>query len=695
MNTTLHTPATATLRNIGIAAHIDAGKTTLTERMLLHAGAIHSAGDVHDGTTIMDFDSLERQKGITISAAAIPCDWTPLQDAGIARLFAGSKHRINIIDTPGHVDFTAEVERSLRVLDGAVAVFCGVAGVQPQSDTVWRQADRYGVPRLAVINKMDRSGADFMRVVTDIRERLGSNAWPVVAPLGSEDSLRGQIDVINRRAFMFARESQGAYTIGDIPSDEEDHARWLRGELVERIANLDDTVADLWLNGQDVPADVLKTAVRLATIAGRFVPVLGGSAYRYKGVPALLDAVVEYLPGPPDRAGLRSHEGSELSADPEGSLAALAFKMVHDPQAGRLVFVRVFQGTLAKGTTVLNPRTGKEERIGRLVRMRADRREEIASAPAGEICAVVGLRGFATGDTLCALSKRVQLEPPVFPDPVLSLAVEPCSGGDRDRLATALARVAEEDPTFRYHTHPETGQTLIAGMGELHLEIIRMKLERDHHVGTQAGAPEIAYRETITREATADHVLKKQNGGTGMFARVILRVSPLAVDSGVVIENRVGGGTIPAQFTNAVKRGIEEALTTGVVRGSPVVDVRVEVLDGASHSKDSNEIAFRLAAAEAAREALRHAGPTLLEPFMSVEVSTPVEHQGDILGDLGRRRGRVLGLEAHAQGCVVRVEVPLAEMFGYAGAIRSLTKGRAAYAMSPARFEPVPAPLAA
>ncbi len=695
MNTTLQSPATSTLRNIGIAAHIDAGKTTLTERMLLHAGVIHAAGEVHEGTAVMDFDSLERQKGITISAAAVPCDWTPQTENGIARLFSGAQHRINIIDTPGHVDFTAEVERSLRVLDGAVAVFCGVAGVQPQSETVWRQADRYAVPRLAFVNKMDRTGADFMRVVNDIHDRLGANAWPVMAPLGSEDGLRGQIDVINRRAFMFARESQGSYSIEDIPADEDGHARWLREELVARVAELDDTVANLWLEGREVPADVLKAAVRHATIAGRFVPVLGGSAYRYKGVPALLDAVVEYLPGPTDRTAVRSHGGDELQADPEGPLAALAFKVVHDPQAGRLVFVRVFRGTLAKGVTVLNPRTGKEERIGRLVRMRADRREEIASAPAGEICAVAGLRGFATGDTLCAPGNELLLEPPVFPEPVLSLAVEPGSGTDRDRLASALARVAEEDPTFRHYTHPETGQTLIAGMGELHLEIIRMKLERDHHVTTQAGAPEIAFRETISRDATVDHVLKKQNGGSGMFAGVVLRISPLAGGSGNRIENRVVGGTIPAQFTNAVRRGIEEALTTGVVRGSPVVDVLVEVLDGEAHSKDSNDIAFRLAAAEAVKEALRLAGPMLLEPLMSVEVSTPAEHQGDILGDLGRRRGRVLALESRPEGCLVRAEVPLTEMFGYAGAIRSLSRGRAAYAMSPARFEPVPAALAA
>lgn len=676
------------IRNIGIAAHIDAGKTTLTERILLHTGMIHDAGEVHEGAATMDFDPIEKAKGITISSAAIPCEWTPAVEPDAVRLFGGITHRLNIIDTPGHVDFTAEVERSLRVLDGAVAVFCGVAGVQPQSETVWRQAERYGVPRIVFINKMDRTGADFARVCEEIRTRLGANAWPVLAPIGAEDALRGQIDVVNGSAILFAGDPRDGQTRTALPDDCVKAARELREGLVARIAEHDEQIAELWLSGAEVSAAALQAAIRRTVIAGHFVPVIGGSAYRFKGVPALIDAIVEYLPSPADIPAVRSHDGLQsLTADPAGPPAALAFKLTHHPQAGRLVYLRVYSGTLAKGTTVLNPRTGKSERIGRLVRIIADRREELDSAAAGEICAAVGLRGWITGDTLCEPERPLMLEPPVFPEPVVSLALEPVSGADRERLAAALARMAEEDPTFRHSTHPETGQTLIAGMGELHLDIVRQKLERDHRVETQAGAPEIAFRETITRSATIDHLLKKQNGGKGHYARVILRAEAAAPGAGNSIELRVTGGTIPAQFLNAVRHGVEDALVSGVVRSSPVVDVRITVLDGDAHAKDSSDQDFATAAAEATREALRAAGPVLLEPYMAVEVSVPEEHQGEILGDLSRRRGRILSLGSNAAGPAVQAEAPLAEMFGYANAIRSLSKGRASYSMKPVRFE--------
>ncbi|QIF00395.1 elongation factor G [Roseimicrobium sp. ORNL1] len=696
--TTNTTPATQRerIRNIGIAAHIDAGKTTLTERILLASGAIHHAGDVHEGNTTTDFDPLERAKGITISAAAIPCAWTPREETGVAKLFAGQRHALNIIDTPGHVDFTAEVERSMRVLDGAIAVFSGVDGVQPQSETVWRQADRYGVPRLAFVNKMDRTGADFMRVVKQLQTQLGTNAWPVLAPIGAEDELRGQVDVISQRRYIFSRESQQSCTVEEGPSDDDGPAAALRSELVNRIAELDDVVAELWLSDQTVPDEVLRAAVRRQTLAGKFVPVIGGSAYRYVGIEPLLDAVVDFLPSPLDRGTTEAlnDEGESISVDNgvDAPLAALAFKLVHDGQSGRLVYVRVYRGVLERGMTVINPRTGQRERIGRMVRVVADRREELSRAEAGDICAVVGLRGFLTGDTLSDLDAIVSLEPPQFPQPVVSFAVEPRTSADRERMSVALQRLAEEDPTFRTYTDAETGQTIMAGMGELHLEVLLTKLARDHRVELNSGAPQVAWRETIERSAEADHLLKKQNGGQGSYARVSLRVEPLPAGSGNRVENRVQGGAIPSQFMRPVHAGIESALEAGVLRDSPVVDVLVTILDGHSHAKDSNDLAFRLAAIEATREALRAARPVLLEPLMAVECTVPEAHQGDILGDLSRRRGQVLGLGMPAQNgvTVVRAEVPLAELFGYADAIRSLSKGRASYTMKPARYERAP-----
>jgi elongation factor G len=671
------------LRNIGIAAHIDAGKTTLTERILFLTGAIHSVGDVHDGNTTTDFSDIEREKGITISSAAVPCYWTPALSTvdGLTRLYPGVRHRLNIIDTPGHVDFTAEVERSLRVLDGMVAVFCGVGGVQPQSETVWHQANRYGVPRLAFINKMDRTGADFSRVVTELREKLRAPAWPVVLPDGSEGSLRGQLDVIHERALVARPGAGEGQVVEPLSPEQQKIVAAARQELIEALASLDDEIAALWLDGHPVAASVLQHAVRRQTLAGRFVPVLGGSAYRQIGVTALLDAIVDYLPSPEDLA-----EARPVAAP----VAALAFKVVRHPQAGRLVYVRVYAGTLHKGMELWNPRTRQGERCGRLLRLFADRRDELDAVGTGDICAVAGLHGVSTGDTLCLRGHEILLEPPQFPEPVVSMALEAAHATDQSRLATALARLSDEDPTFQVRTHEETGQCLIAGMGELHLEVIREKLSREHGVETRAGAPEIACRETIRQTAEADHELKKQNGGSGMYARVKLAVQPGGRGSGVSIEDAVTGGSIPTKFLNAVHRGIEEATRNGVLNGSPVVDVQVRILDGGAHVKDSNEQAFRLAAGEALREALRLASPVLLEPVMLVACTVPEDHQGDILGDLSRRRARITGMTADQGRATVTAEVPLAEMFGYAGAIRSLSKGRATYSMSPSAYEPVP-----
>jgi elongation factor G len=680
------------LRNIGIAAHIDAGKTTLTERILFHAGAIHKAGEVHDGTTTTDFNPIEQSKGITIFAAAVSCTWTP---SGELSSFGGLPHRLTIIDTPGHVDFTAEVERSLRVLDGAVTVFSGVEGVQPQSETVWRQADKYRVPRIAFINKMDRTGADFARVVKDMNEKLGANAWPVIWPLGSESSLRGQLDLINEVALICREGNSGGYTVEDVPPEFKKLVTDQRAELVSRVAEHDDALAALWLVNEIVSPQLLKAAVRRVTLANQFVPVVGGSAYKFVGVQPLLDTIVDYLPSPADIPPIRAHttDGSdviEVTADDAGALAGLAFKIATDSTKGRLVMVRLYSGTLRKGDRIQNPRTRQSARIGRLVRVHADRHEEIESAVAGEIVAVVGLRGFATGDTLCSPETPLLMEAPVFPEPVVSMAIEPERSSDGQRLATLLQMLGEDDPTFHVSTHAETGQTLIAGMGELHLDVVRERLRTEFGVPSIVGAPEIAYRETITRSAEADYLLRKQNGGTGMYARVILAVEPAERGRGVSIENRVTGGNIPSQYHSAVRKGVEDAAREGAL-GYVLVDAHVTVVDGDAHTNDSNDIAFRQAAAEALRMALRRAGPVLLEPVMRVEVGTPLEHQGDLLGDLTRRRAKILNVENQASVADIKAEVPLRELWGYANSIRSLSRGRAAYSMTPSRFEQVPA----
>jgi elongation factor G len=681
------------IRNIGVAAHIDAGKTTLTERLLLYTGAIHKAGNVDAGNTTTDFDPIEQRKGITIFAAAVSCAWAQEPRQDVANLFVGATHRLNIIDTPGHVDFTAEVERSLRVLDGFVAVFCAVGGVQPQSETVWRQANRYRVPRIAFINKMDRLGANFARVVEELRKKLGANAWPVILPWGCEAQLHGQLDVINACAYRFSKTSGSDFTVEALPGELREQFAEARTELVSRIADVDDEVAGLYLANQPVSAVMLKAAIRRATIANRFVPVIAGSAYHFLGIQPLLDAVVDYLPSPADvRTVAAPFAGTESTIEVNSTdpAAALAFKVVHDEQGRRMVFLRMYAGTLQKGDRVLNTRSGRQARIGRLLRLFADRREDVVAAHPGDIVAAVGLEGFNTGDTVCDASRPLQLERPVFPEPVVSMALEPRLNADRDKLATALRILSDEDPTFRTFTNPETGQSIITGMGELHLEVIRERLESDYGVAVNAGAPAIAYRETISVEAEADHLLKKQNGGVGMYARVNLAVRPNEPGRGFSIENRVSGGNIPLQFVKAVRNGVQDGLMEGVLAGYPVVDVHVDILDGAAHAKDSSELAFRLAAAAAVREAMSKARPLLLEPVMRVEVDTPGEEQGDLLGDLTRRRGNILAVEAGQNSVLLTAQVPLAELWGYANAIRSLSRGRASYSMMPSHFERVP-----
>lgn len=590
------------------------------------------------------------------------------------------------------------MERSLRVLDGAVMVLSGVEGVQPQSETVWRQADKYHVPRLAFVNKMDRTGADFARVVADLNKKLGANAWPVLWPLGSEENLRGQLDLINERALIAHEGRSGGYSIEEVPPEVAELVRTQRAELVSRVAEVDEAVAEFWLANEPVPGPLLKAAVRRATIANRFVPVVGGSAYRFIGVQPLLDAIVDYLPSPADLSAIAAHTLDSqntvtVSADAFAPLAGLAFKITTHPTIGRLVMVRLYAGTLRRGDRALNSRTHRAVRLGRLVRVHADRLEAVESAVAGEIVGVIGLREFATGDTLCSAERPLLMEPPSFPEPVVSMAIEAEQSSESQRLAAQLQLLSEDDPTFHVSTHAETGQTLIAGMGELHLEVVRERLRTEFGLTTNVGAPEIAYRETITQPAEADYLLKKQNGGSGMYARVFLCVRPAERGSGVGIENRVSGGNIPIQFHSAVRKGIEEAARNGAL-GYTLVDAQITVLDGAAHVKDSNEMAFRIAAAEALRAALRRAAPVMLEPVMKVEVATPLEHQGDLLGDLTCRRAKILQVENLPLGAEIRAEVPLRGLWGYANAIRSLSRGRAAYSMTPAHFAPVPAAVA-
>ncbi|MBP7949463.1 MAG: elongation factor G [Verrucomicrobiales bacterium] len=685
-------------RNIGICAHIDAGKTTLTERILFYTGMIHKIGEVHDGAATTDWMEQEQERGITITSAAVTCSWKQPEEAEVVKLYPGIKQRVNIIDTPGHVDFTAEVERSLRVLDGAISVFCGVAGVQPQSETVWRQANKYHVPRIAFVNKMDRTGADFGRVCTDIRTKLGANAWPILWPLGAEDKLKGQIDVINKKRVIYSDNDRlgSTYVVEDITDEKEKAiAEQAYADLVEQLSNVDDILAEMFLEEKPIGPKDLKEAIRRATIGLKFVPIVGGSAFKNKGVQYLLDAVMDYLPGPLD---IRPAEGThpddhdnkvEVAPNDNAKFCALAFKLWSD-KFGRLAFFRVYSGSVAKGDTIYNPRTRKRDRVGRLIQIQANVHTDVDACYSGDIAAIIGLKDVRTGDTLCNEALEIMLEPPSFPEPVISMAIEPKTKGDQEKMALSLQRLSEEDPTFVVKTNEETGQTIISGMGELHLEIIRDRMLREHKVETDAGKPQIAYRETITMPADGEGKLVKQSGGRGQYGHVILKIAPNERGKGLTIENKVVGGSIPKEYIKPSMDGIKEATLNGVIAGYPVVDVHVDLLDGTFHEVDSNENAFRMAAIFAMKDAFRKAKPQLLEPIMKVEVDTPEDYQGDIMGDLNRRRGRITAIENKQTLATVKCDVPLAEMFGYSTTVRTLSSGRASYSMEPSHFDPVP-----
>jgi elongation factor G len=685
-------------RNIGIAAHIDAGKTTLTERILFYTGMIHKIGEVHHGSATTDWMEQERERGITITSAAVTTEWWQRVEEGTFKLFPEQKQRINIIDTPGHVDFTAEVERSLRVLDGAIVVFCGVAGVQPQSETVWRQATKYHVPRIVFVNKMDRTGADFDRVFGEVKEKLGANAVRILIPIGSEENLKGQIDVVNRKAVYFSDDDKfgSTYTVKELDAEQKKIADEAYSELLNAVADVDETLGEKFLMEETVTLDDLKQGIRRATIANKLIPVAGGSAFKNKGVQYLLDAVVDYLPSPldiPAAIGMDPENEEtriEVETTDHGKFVALAFKLWADKFVGKLVFFRVYSGVVRKGDTVYNPRTRRSERVGRLIQIQANEHKDIDACYAGDIAAMVGLKNVTTGDTLAALNHDVVLEPPTFPEPVISMAVEPKTIADQEKLALALGRLSEEDPTFNVKTDEETGQTIISGMGELHLEIIIDRLRREFKVDANTGAPQIAYRETITITAGGEGKLVKQSGGRGQYGHVILSMKPNEKGKGLTIENKVIGGTIPKEYINAVYKGVNEAMSNGIIAGYPVVDVHVEILDGSYHDVDSNENAFTMAAIFAMKDGFKKAKSILLEPIMAVEVSTPDDYQGDVMGDLNRRRGQIQNMESKGKLAIVRANVPLKEMFGYSTAVRTLSSGRASYAMTPSHFEQVP-----
>ena len=689
-------------RNIGIAAHIDAGKTTLTERILFYTCMIHKIGEVHEGTTVTDWMEQERERGITITSAATTCFWQQRKEEGVYKAYEAIKMRVNIIDTPGHVDFTAEVERSLRVLDGAIAVFCGVAGVQPQSETVWRQATKYNVPRIAFVNKMDRTGANFNNAINDMRTKLNANAWPVLIPIGAEDQLKGQYDIINKKAIIYLDdEKMGSnYIIEEIPAEARKMVDTAYDELVSAISDLDDEIGTAFLEEKPISIEMLKAGIRRQTIANRFVPVVGGSAFKNKGVQYLVDAVIDYLPSPidiPPAKGQDPDDSSpmEVLTDDNAKFCSLAFKLWTDPFVGKLVFFRVYSGKVTKGDTIYNPRTNKRDRISRLIQIQADKREDIDTIYSGDIAAIVGIKNVTTGDTLCDEDHPIFLIPPSFPDPVISMSIEPKTKLDQEKMGVALQRLAEEDPTFRVKTDEDTGQTIIAGMGELHLEIIRDRMLREFKVDANSGKPQIAYRETITKASTGEGKLIKQSGGRGQYGHVIVNVRPGERGKGIVVDNKGVGGTIPKEYIPACKNGVEEAVLNGVVGGYPVIDVEVDIIDGSYHDVDSNELAFKMAAIFATKDGFKKAGAILLEPIMKVENSTPEEYQGDIMGDLSRRRAAIKGIEAKNNLSIINADVPLAEMFGYSTAIRSLSKGRSSYSMEPSHFEQVPAQVLA
>ena len=673
-------------RNIGIMAHIDAGKTTTTERILFYTGVSHRMGEVHDGAATMDWMEQERERGITITAAATTCFW---QD-----------HRINIIDTPGHVDFTIEVERSLRVLDGAVAVFDSVQGVEPQSETVWRQADKYRVPRLAFMNKMDRIGADFYGSVQSLVDRLGANPIPIQLPIGREAEFRGSVDLVTMKAYLYDDESLGAkYRIEEVPAELTDLAKEYREKMLESVAEHDEQVLERYLNGHSLTPEEIRRAIRAGTISMKVTPVLCGSAFKNKGVQQILDAVVDYLPSPldiPPVVGVEPSSGKEVKrqANDDEPFAALAFKIMTDPFAGQLTYFRVYSGTLKTGVPVYNIRKGTKERIGRLLKMHANKREDIDAVYAGDIAAAVGLKGASTGDTLCDPKHPVLLEVMKFPEPVIAMAIEPKTKQDQEKLGFSLQKLAQEDPSFRVRTDEETGQTIISGMGELHLEIIVDRLLREFKVEANVGKPEVAFRETIRRSAEAEAKYIKQTGGRGQYGHVVLTVAPSERGVGFEFVNEIVGGAIPREYIPAVEKGIKERMETGVLAGYPVRDVRVTLTDGSYHEVDSNEMAFKIAGSMAFQDGCRKADPVLLEPIMKVEVLVPQEYMGDVIGNLNGRRGKIQGIKVRAGSQAVDAAVPLSEMFGYATDLRSRTQGRATYSMEFDRYEPVPKQIA-
>lgn len=674
-------------RNIGIMAHIDAGKTTVTERVLYYSGRTYRIGEVHDGAATMDYMEQEQERGITITSAATACEW--------------NDHRINIIDTPGHVDFTAEVERSLRVLDGAVAVFCAVAGVQPQSETVWRQADKYNVPRIAFINKMDRVGADFNKAVETIRERLAANAIPIQYPIGAEDQFRACVDLLSREMVSWESDDIDTKLVrGDVPAEFSEAVEEARSVLVEAIIEHDEELMEKYLEGEELSIDELKAGLRMCTIKRHFVPVLAGTALKNKGVQLMLDAVVDYMPSPEDveaivgnEPGYKDEEVIRRPSDDE-PFSALAFKIITDPHVGKLTFVRVYSGVLTAGTQVMNSRTRKKERLGRLLEMHANERTDLEELRAGDIGAVIGCKDTRTGDTLCDLKDPVELMNVDFPDPVVHIAIEPKSKADQDRLSNALVKLSEEDPTFHVKTDEETGQTIIAGMGELHLDILVDRMKREFNVEANIGKPMVAYRESIRKLAEANERFVRQSGGRGQYGHVILTIEPSEPGEGFVFESKVVGGTIPKEYIPGVEKGAKNALENGVISGYPMVDVKVTLLDGSFHEVDSSEIAFEIAGSMAVKAAAPKANPTLLEPSMRIEVTCPDQYTGDVIGDINSRRGRMEGMEPHGSTQTIISYVPLSEMFGYANDLRSKTQGRASFSMEFARYEPVPPSVA-
>ncbi|HHW77100.1 MAG TPA: elongation factor G [Xanthomonadaceae bacterium] len=681
-------------RNLGIMAHIDAGKTTVTERILFYTGVSHKLGEVHDGAATMDWMVQEQERGITITSAATTCFWD-----GMAGQF--DEHRVNIIDTPGHVDFTIEVERSLRVLDGACAVFCAVGGVEPQSETVWRQANKYGVPRLAFVNKMDRAGADFLRVVGQIQSRLGANPVPIQLPIGAEDKFRGVVDLVRMQAIAWDEDSLGMkFEYVDIPAGLRADCETWREKMVEAAAEASDELMEKYLEGQTLSEDEIYAGLRARTLKGEIVPALCGSAFKNKGVQAMLDAVVRYLPSPVDKPPVKGvlddaaeSEGERL-ADDNAPFAALAFKIATDPFVGTLTFIRCYAGVVNSGDSVYNPVKRRRERIGRLVQMHANSREEIKEIRAGDIAACVGLKDVTTGDTLCDADHVITLERMEFPEPVISVAVEPKTKADQEKMGIALSKLAQEDPSFRVHTDQESGQTIISGMGELHLEIIVDRLKREFKVDANVGKPRVAYRETIRKPVEQEGKFVRQSGGRGQYGHVWLRLEPREPGAGYEFVNAIVGGVVPREYVPAVDKGVQEQMEKGVLAGYPVVDVKVTIFDGSYHEVDSSEMAFKIAGSMGFKDGALKAGAVLLEPIMKVEVVTPEDYMGDVMGDLNRRRGVLQGMDDSPSGKVIRAEVPLAEMFGYATDLRSATQGRATYSMEFAKYNEAPAAIA-